>query len=101
MPDTPKPIEPPKVIHKTWALDPWLERSEEFYQNAYKGGFCKFCGVSVPSALFVCECPGLVMARAEFKRKIGSAPERPQSKHIDYDPDAYLGERDTDTQGIF
>ena len=30
-----------------WQPDPWYEKSEEFYQEVYAGGKCKFCGYPI------------------------------------------------------
>ena len=68
-----------------WQPDPWYEKSEEFYQEVYAGGKCKFCGHPINSRLDVCSCRSMRIARERYKRQLRGIPEP-----IQYNPDAFI-----------
>jgi hypothetical protein len=69
--------------------DPWWYKSEQFYRSVYATGKCKFCGMPITHKFAHCECDGMIEARNEFKRRIGS-PCAPKAVVIDYQPDKYI-----------
>jgi len=75
---------PNPVKHQYWEPDKWHEKAEEFYSEVYAGGKCKYCGMAIPNAMTVCECPMMKIARDKFKRDIGALPPAKE-----YNPNAY------------
>ena len=74
----------------TWKPDPWHEEGigEKFYQDAFKGGVCKYCGAPDKSGpLALCECSGLRAARHTLKMALYGKPE--QGKPA-YNPDKHI-----------
>ena len=75
-----------------WKPDPWMERSDEFFDEIYAGGKCKFCGHTILTFKDVCDCDGMKAARDEFKRKIYAKPTPtiPVQPKKEYKPDAHI-----------
>ena len=76
----------------TWQPDPWLARSEEFYQSIYGTGKCKFCGHPILSCKDMCDCDSMKTAREAFKRKIQPKiqPKSAASPAAPDNPDKYI-----------
>lgn len=94
-----KPAEKPVV--KPWMDDPYPARSEEFYREAYKGGKCKYCGKVIKNDLDVCNCPKLVAARNDFKRRVreqaGYTPKTSPAQDLrPYDPNKHIEPKEID-----
>jgi hypothetical protein len=73
-----------------YKIDPWHEGGfgERFYQDAFVGGVCKYCGSPDKSGpLALCECSGLVLARHALKMKLYGAPAPTAPT---YQPDAHI-----------
>ena len=68
----PAPVQDKPKCSGTWNPDPWwYGGSERFYQDALKGGVCRYCGATGKDGpMALCECHGLRAARAAYQDKI-------------------------------
>ena len=82
---TPKTV----PVNTPWKMDPWMARSEEFYQMVYGTGSCRFCGYQIPTRLSLCDCEKMKAARERFKRMISSPHTTTDPVQADYNPDEF------------